>query len=73
MELSNEFMGRDVLALKRISEETGLHVIASTGYYTEPDYPPRVYEWSTEQLTELMVKELTDGIGETGIRAGIIR
>ena len=36
VELSNEFMGRDVLSLKRISEETGLHVIASTGYYTEP-------------------------------------
>ena len=72
VELSNEFMGRDVKALKRVSEETGLHIIASTGYYTEPYYPPRVYEWSTERLADLMVTELTEGIDGTGIRAGII-
>ena len=72
VELTNEFMGRDVRALKRASEETGLHIIAATGYYTEPYYPPRVYESSTERLADLMVKELTEGIDETGIRAGVI-
>lgn len=72
VELTNEFMGRDVLALKRVSEKTGLHVVAATGYYVEGYYPSRVFEWRTDRLADLMVKELTEGIDGTGIRAGVI-
>ncbi len=72
VDITNECMGRNVQALKRVAEETGLHIVTATGYYTEPYYPPHVYQLSTNKLAERMVKELTEGIDGTGIRAGII-
>jgi len=65
-------IGRDPLALKRISEETGLNIITTTGWYTETSHPPIVKKKSVEELKEIMVKEFAEGIGETGIKPGMI-
>ncbi len=62
----------DPLALRRISEATGLHVVAATGYYTEDFHPPDMEATSEDALTERIVRDLCDGIDDTGIRAGII-
>ena len=62
----------DPLALHRISVATGLHVIAATGYYTEDFHPPDMAATSDEELAERIVRDLRDGIDETGIAAGII-
>jgi phosphotriesterase-related protein len=34
-------MPADVVALKRISEKTGVHIIACTGLYAENSWPER--------------------------------
>jgi len=62
----------DPLALRRISQATGLHVVGATGYYTEDFHPPDMDARSEDELTDEIVRDLTEGIGETGIRAGII-
>ena len=62
----------DPLALRRISEATGLHVVAATGYYTEDFHPADMSARSEDELTDEIVRDLRDGIGDTGIRAGII-
>ena len=62
----------DPHALRRISQATGLHVIAATGYYTEDFHPADMAATSDDALTERIVRDLVDGIDETGIRAGII-
>jgi phosphotriesterase-related protein len=67
-----EGMGRDPLALRRLGEATGLHLIQGTGFYVEVAHPPRVAELTVDELATHFVGELTDGIGETGVRAGII-
>ena len=72
VDVTNACMGRDAQALKRISSESGVHIVTSTGYYTEPYYPAEVYELSTNKLAQLMVTELTTGIDGTDIKAGII-
>lgn len=72
VEVTNRGAGRDVQKLRRIAEATGLNVVASTGFYTEPYYPREVYELTIPQLAALMIRELTIGIDDTGIRAGII-
>ena len=64
--------GRDVLALKRISEDTGVTIICGTGWYVETTHPPEVKQKSVGELAEIMIEELVDGIDNTGIRAGII-
>jgi phosphotriesterase-related protein len=65
-------IGRDVRALEAISRATGLNVIASTGWYTAGSHPPNVATRSVEELAETMVREVTEGIEGTGIRAGNI-
>jgi phosphotriesterase-related protein len=62
----------DPHALRRISEATGLHVVAATGFYTEDFHPPDMDARTEDELTEEIVRDLRSGIGATGIRAGII-
>jgi len=72
VEVTNRGMGRDVEALRRMSERHGLPIVAATGYYKQTYYPEEVKEQSEEEIEELFVRELTEGIGDTGVRAGII-
>jgi phosphotriesterase-related protein len=65
-------IGRDPIALQKIARATGLNVVASTGWYIQRSHPPELASKSVEELTDVMVKELTVGIGRTGIKAGNI-
>jgi phosphotriesterase-related protein len=65
-------IGRDPLGLRRISEQTGLNLVTSTGWYVQPSHPASIGRKSTEELAQIMVDELTVGIGDTGIKAGVI-
>lgn len=73
VEVSVIGLGRDPLGLKKISGETGVNVICGTGWYIHPSHPPSVRESRVEQLFDTMVSELTAGIGNTGVRAGVIK
>jgi predicted metal-dependent phosphotriesterase family hydrolase len=67
-------IGRDPLAVRRLAERTGLNIVLGTGFYREPYYPPEanIDRRTVGSLADEMVREITDGIGDTGIRAGII-
>lgn len=65
-------LGRDPKALRRIANTTGLTVIAGTGHYVRAEHPPEVDDQSAEEIAAEIVSEVSDGIGETGVRAGII-
>lgn len=65
-------LGRNASALKRIAEATGVQIVMGTGWYRERAYPTYIQEKSTDELAAMMVREIEDGIDETGIRAGII-
>lgn len=67
-------LGRDPLGLMRIARATGLNVIMSTGFYeVYTGYETSsVAGRSEEDLVEQMVREITVGVGDTGLRAGII-
>lgn len=65
-------IGRDVAALKRIARATGINVVASTGWYVQRSHPPEVARKRVEELAEIMIKEITVGIGNTGVKAGNI-
>lgn len=64
---------RDPEVLREIAEKTGLNIIASTGFYKEPRIPGFVYGMSLNKLADLMIEELTEKIGNTNIKAGIIK
>lgn len=65
-------IGRDVLFLKKLSEDTGLNVVAACGFYTADAHPARVGTMNAQEIADEMIKELTIGIDGTGIKAGII-
>lgn len=65
-------IGRDVKFLKQLAHETKMNVVTCCGYYTYDAHPEKLKTMSVEQIADVMVKELTEGIDETGIKAGII-
>lgn len=63
-------IGRNPEGLKRISEATGLNIIMGTGFYVGETHPEELSAMTEEEIGNLMVKELRDGID--GICAGYI-
>jgi len=67
-------IGRDPAWLRRISEASGLHIVMGGGWYRTAYYPPeaRIDRRSTDSLAEELVHDATVGVGDTGIRIGIL-
>ncbi len=65
-------LGQQPLTVKAIAEETGLQIVLGCGWYREPYYEPYLNRWYADQIAEQMVADLTEGIDNTGVRAGII-
>ncbi len=66
-------VGRNVAVLRRLAENTPIHIIAPTGIYREGLIPVDLLELSAEQLAEHWVRELTEGMEGTDSRAGFIK
>jgi phosphotriesterase-related protein len=56
-----------------IASLVDVHIIACTGYYLERLTPKPLAALSESQMIDRMVRELTEGIDTTGVRAGIIK
>jgi phosphotriesterase-related protein len=65
-------INRSPLLLRALAEETGLNIVAGCGYYTQDTHPAELTGWSKEQIADEMVHDLTEEIGDTGVRAGVI-
>jgi predicted metal-dependent phosphotriesterase family hydrolase len=67
-------VGRDPAWLVRIAEATGLHVVMGCGWYRGAYYPAEalIDRRSVDDLADELVREATDGVGESGVRPGII-
>ena len=72
VDLTTNGHGRDAVKLKRVAQATGVNVIAATGWYIAASHPEEVSGMSVEEMTERMVRDITVGIDDTGVRAGII-
>ncbi|WP_037842036.1 phosphotriesterase, partial [Streptomyces sp. NRRL WC-3549] len=46
--------------------------VAATGWYYEPFHTPEIDDADVEQLTTVLVREIEEGIGATGIRPGVL-
>jgi len=72
-------LGRDVALAAEVSSKTGFNIICATGLYkqNEGGAPHWNFQRSigkgVENMAELFIHELTRGIGDTGIKAGIIK
>lgn len=72
VEVTTPEIGRDPVALREISERSGVNLVMGCGWYREFAYPREVAELSSRELADRLVHEIRHGVGETGIRPGII-
>ncbi|WP_210483446.1 phosphotriesterase family protein [Microvirga antarctica] len=65
--------GRDVKVLSEISRRTGLHVVATSGFYVEDCLPAFVRDSSVEALAAFLVSEVMVGADGSPSRAGLLK
>ncbi|MFH8554848.1 phosphotriesterase [Streptomyces celluloflavus] len=66
-------MGRRAAELPRLARESGVRIVAATGLHQAAHYAPEILERLPADPAGLFVAELTEGIGGTGPRAGMIK
>lgn len=73
VDLTLDEIGRDPAALRRVSEATGIAIVMGCGHYRDP-YLDR--DWfdrtPADAIADEMVRDITEGVRGTGIRAGVI-
>ncbi|WP_062377319.1 phosphotriesterase family protein [Demequina pelophila] len=73
-------LGRDVSRVREVASRVPLRIVAATGWYAAAGLPPAVLSHGPDSLVggpdplvALFVRDLEHGIGDTGVRAGIIK
>jgi phosphotriesterase-related protein len=67
-------LGRDAGFLAELGQKSGMNIVCTTGAYFEAEGNTYTFRHLTaEQITEIYVKEIEEGIGDTGIKAGAIK
>jgi phosphotriesterase-related protein len=73
-------LGRDARLVAAVAARVPVHLVASTGYYT-PEVLPLYFQFhgpgrlvdGPDPLVELFLRDLEDGIADTGVRAGMLK
>lgn len=65
-------IGRNVAYAQKVATETGINIVQATGWYQSAFLPIEVYQLSVTKLAEMMIKDITIGIKNTDIKAGVI-
>ena len=73
VDVSGIGMGRDVDFYADLSRETGVNIVACTGFWAERKILTYFTVRDLDYMTDLFVREATRGIGTTNVRAGIIK
>jgi phosphotriesterase-related protein len=73
-------LGRDVGRVAKVAARTSVRLLASTGYYTADVLPayfhthgPGLLVDGPEPLIELFVRDIEEGIADTGVRAAMLK
>lgn len=74
VDLTPPGVGRDPAWLTSVARSSGLHVVMGCGWYRGAYYPAetRIDRRSVDDLADELVREAADGVGDTGVRPGII-
>ena len=72
VDMGNIGLRRDPEGLARISRATGVNIVMGAGYYVGPSHPPELAGKTVDEIAEEIVHEFTVGVGDTGIRAGVL-
>lgn len=73
VDLTGIGFGRDIARYQVISKETGVNIIATTGFWTGAGVTPYFRDKSVEYLDEFFQREILEGIDGTTAKAGFIK
>jgi phosphotriesterase-related protein len=74
VDLTTIEMGRDVELMRRISERSEVSIIFTTGLFADAYGIPHYFrDLSDEDITELYVHEIEEGVGPNHLKAGVIK
>jgi phosphotriesterase-related protein len=66
--------GRNIPRVKRIADQVpDLNVVVATGIYTFDEVPLYFWRRPPEAMTEYFVRDITEGIAGTGVKAGMLK
>lgn len=65
-------LGRDPHGLADIARRSGVHVVMGAGFYFRDYHPADVATATQYELTAEIVADVRTGVGDTGIRSGVI-
>jgi phosphotriesterase-related protein len=66
-------LGRDIRLMHRIAEQVDVTVVPATGVYTYRDVPFPFRFHSPDWMVDFFVRDITEGIGGTDIRAAFLK
>ncbi|MFC1893063.1 phosphotriesterase [Chloroflexota bacterium] len=66
-------LGRDVEFYRMVSKYSGVNVVVSTGFWQDTGIYNYFRDKDIDYMEELFVREITQGIGDTGVKAGVIK
>ena len=73
-------LGRDAELAAKVGQQTGFQIILATGLYKQSEgayaywhFRSNFGESIVDLMADLFISDLTEGIGDTGIKAGIIK
>ena len=74
VDLTLDGVGRDPHRLRRLASASGLNIVMGCGWYRGAHYPVEalIDRRSVDDLADGIAREFADGVGDTGIRPGII-
>ena len=72
VDVTSRGLRRDVPAIVRAAEATGINIVLGSGWYQKLFHPTDMDGRTVESLTDEIVRDITVGIPGTGVRSGII-
>ena len=66
-------LGRNIPRIQRINAEVDLNIVVATGVYAFLELPNFLHYRSADAIAELFVREIREGIDDTGVKAGFLK
>jgi len=66
-------LGRYIPRIQRVNAEVDLHIVVATGVYVFLELPSFLSYRSDDAIVELFVREIREGIDNTGVKAALLK
>jgi phosphotriesterase-related protein len=73
VDMSTPGMRVDPLKTLRVSERSGIHIVTTTGFYSEDSWPEEFRDMTLSDMENHMMDEIENGIGDSGVRPGHVK